>query len=262
MKPLVFLFTDFGAEGPYLGQMEAVLRVLSPTTPVINLLSNAPRTQPQPSGLLLAALVSQLPPQAIVLAIVDPGVGGSRKPLVLEADGRWYLGPDNGILNGVAAEAHQVTWKEILWRPERLSNSFHGRDLYAPVAARLAEGDFAWPHRALAAPEVSAWVSELPEVIYVDHYGNLITGLRYRAERAGSVLSVGGIAVQQALTFCAVPEGQLFWYENSMGLIEVAANCRSAADLLPGSGVGAPIGILQAVSEQSAPMEGDRSPVS
>jgi len=220
---MILAFTDFGAEGPYLGQMEAVLRINAPNILVINLVSNAPPGQPSLAGYLLAALAGQFPEGSVFLCVVDPGVGGERLPVALRADGRWFIGPDNGLLNTVAAQAEAADWHVITWRPAALSASFHGRDLFAPVAARIALGDVSgldgW-----AGPELRRWPADNAAIVYFDHYGNAITGWRYRDELAGKILRVNGWRIAQARTFSDQPGGAPFWYRNSMDLVEIAVN--------------------------------------
>jgi len=220
---MILLFTDFGAEGPYLGQMEAVLRLAAPGVAVVNLLSNAPPGQPRPASYLLAALAGQFPKGSVFLCVVDPGVGGERLPVALEADGRWFVGPDNGLLNTVAAQAETAAWHVITWRSGHLSASFHGRDLFAPVAARIVLGDCGGLER-WGGPDLQAWPADSASIVYFDHYGNAITGWRYREELAGKILQVAGLRIPQARTFGDQPAGALFWYRNSMDLVEIAVN--------------------------------------
>lgn len=221
---MILLYTDFGAEGPYLGQMEAVLRQAVPNQPIINLLSNAPASQPHAAAYLLAALAPQFPKGSVFVCVVDPGVGGSRLPLVLEADGRWFVGPDNGLLNTVAVLAEQTTWRQIAWRPQTLSASFHGRDLFAPVAACITLGDLSWADSMYSGPDLSQWPTDLASLIYFDHYGNALSGYRYHDGLAGQPLILNGLALPQARTFSDLPQGAAFWYCNSVGLVEIAVN--------------------------------------
>lgn len=223
-ESMILLFTDFGAEGPYLGQMEAVIRRLSPQTPVINLISDAPAAEPRLGAYLLAALAKEFPQGVIFLCVVDPGVGGHRQAVVLEADGRWFVGPDNGLLNTAAVHATNASWRVIEWRPQTLSDSFHGRDLFAPVAARIARGDLAWAPNLWKGPDLVTWPPDIATVIHFDHFGNAITGWRYSSTLEGRKLLINGRHVPAAKTFCAAAEGQAFWYCNSMGLIEIAVN--------------------------------------
>ncbi|HBC09138.1 MAG TPA: hypothetical protein DC046_16375 [Rhodospirillaceae bacterium] len=142
---MLVLFSDFGFQGPYVGQMKAVLHAGAPGVPVVDLMHDAPPFDPQSSAYLLAALAGGLAPGAVVLAIVDPGVGTDRRALVVEADGRWFIGPDNGLFALTVRRASKARAWEITWRPEKLSVSFHGRDLFAPVAAEIAAAGHA-PH--------------------------------------------------------------------------------------------------------------------
>ncbi len=238
---MLVMFTDFGCHGPYLGQMEAVLRRRAPGIDVIDLLNDAPRTDPRHSAYLLAALARWWPPGTVFLCVVDPGVGGERRAVALEADGKWFVGPDNGLFNTVAVQCiSHVDWHEIVWRPPRLSASFHGRDLFAPVAAALATGKGAGLLRPCDAPDLTGWPADLAEIIYLDHYGNAITGLSFRHDWQGRHLQVAGRTIPPARTFSDVAEGEAFWYENSMGLVEIAVNRGSAAAAL-GLTVGTPV---------------------
>ncbi len=238
---MLVMFTDFGCHGPYLGQMEAVLRREAPGIDVVDLLNDAPRTDPRHSAYLLAALARWWPEGTVFLCVVDPGVGGERRAVVLEADGKWFVGPDNGLFNTVAVQSvDHVDWYEIVWRPRRLSASFHGRDLFAPVAAALAAGKADGWLRPWPGPDLSRWPEDLAEIVYLDHYGNAVTGLTYRDDWRGRVLSVGGRRLSQARTFSDVAEGEAFWYVDSMGLVEIAVNGGSAAEAL-GIAIGTPV---------------------
>jgi S-adenosyl-L-methionine hydrolase (adenosine-forming) len=135
---MIALFTDFGLHGPYTGQMKAVLHQMAPGVPVIDLFADAPAGNPKAAAYLLAAYAAWFPTGTIFLCVVDPGVGGERPPLIIEADERWYVGPGNGLFELVQRRANAVRRWDITWQPERLSASFHGRDLFAPVAAMLA----------------------------------------------------------------------------------------------------------------------------
>lgn len=229
---MILLFTDFGSNGPYLGQMETVLRGTAPGIEVINLISDAPTAAPIPGGYLLAALCGQFPAGSVFLCVVDPGVGGDRMALVLEADGRWYVGPDNGLLNTVAAQARHKRWFRIDWRPERLSISFHGRDVFAPIAARIAKHDFSGVHELVEGPDIEFWPVDRGSLIYFDHYGNAMTGLRYRCEFEGRTLLVNDRHVPHSEVFGAVDEGKAFWYRNSLDLVEIAVNLGRADQAL------------------------------
>ncbi len=234
---MILLFTDFGADGPYLGQMQAVLRLVSPSSPVINLLSNAPIGEPGLSSYLLAALVQDFPPGSVFVCVVDPGVGSDRLPVVLGADGRWFVGPDNGLLNTVALQSQNITWRTVTWQPKHLSASFHGRDLFAPVAGRIALGDLAWGQDPWQGPDLSQWSADYAALVYFDHYGNALTGQRHTPDMDGRTLLVNGWEIPQGRTFSDSLEGSAFWYRNSLGLVEIAVN-RGRADQILGLSLG------------------------
>lgn len=233
---MILLFTDFGEGGFYTGQMRALLAERAPGVPVIDLMHDAPAYAPGCASYLLAALTPAMPKGATIVAVVDPGVGGPRRPIVVRADGRQFVGPDNGLFELVMRRARDVSCESIEWRPKVLSATFHGRDLFAPVAASLAKGTVEdctlRPVEPLRFPR---WPDDLPAVIYIDGYGNLITGLRAATLPPGTRVGLGGAALQRARTFGDVPSGVLMWYENSIGLIEIAVNKGNAARLLSAS---------------------------
>jgi S-adenosyl-L-methionine hydrolase (adenosine-forming) len=244
---MIVLFTDFGLAGPYTGQMKAVLASHAPAVPVIDLFADAPAFQPCLSAYLLAAYCGAVPQGGVLLGVVDPGVGTDRLPLVVRAGGRWYVGPDNGLFELVmrragAVGANVAAWT-IDWRPDRLSASFHGRDLFAPVAARLALGE---PPPGTPVPVESVrrpdWPDDLARIVYVDVYGNALTGLRAAMLGDGVELEAGGRRVKRARTFGDVPVGEAIWYENGNGLAEIAVN-QGRADGVLGLKVGDEVGV-------------------
>ena len=173
---MIALFTDFGLHGPYTGQMKAVLHQMAPTIPAIDLFADAPAGNPKASAYLLAAYVDWFAAGPVFLSVVDPGVGGTRPPIILEADGRWYIGPGNGLFELVRRRAKRTRSWDIDWRPERLSASFHGRALFAPVAAMLARGEPP-PGRPRKddADRRADWPDDLSEIVYLDHFGNALS---------------------------------------------------------------------------------------
>lgn len=230
---MIVLFTDFGLEGPYTGQVKAVLYREAPGVPIIALFSDAPAGRPKPAAYLLAAYAEWFPPGTVVLAVIDPGVGGARAPVIVEAEGRWYVGPDNGLFELVTRRAASPQIWEISWRPANLSASFHGRDLFAPVAGRLARGEL--PAGSPRTPKIGRrtdWPDDLPEIVYIDRYGNVVTGLRASCLQSDVRLEVSGRVLRRARTFSDVPAGEAFWYANSNGLAEIAVNSGRAADAL------------------------------
>src|SRR5690606_15375754 len=177
---------------------------------------------------------------AIFFCVVDPGVGTEADPpVVLDLGGRRFVGPDNGLFDLAARRSEVRSACRIDWRPASLSASFHGRDLYAPVCAMLALDrpfactPFPWQDR-------HGWPDDLWEVIYVDGFGNAMTGVRASRLGPGTRLSAGGRTLDSARTFAEVPAGRPFWYVNSSGLVELAVNGGSAASVL-GLAVGDPV---------------------
>jgi len=241
---MIVLFTDFGLGGPYTGQVNAVLQESAPGVPVIQLFADAPAGQPKPASYLLAAYAAWFPAGTVLLCVIDPGVGSARRGLIAEAAGRFYVGPDNGLFELVLRRAASSRCWEIGWRPPALSASFHGRDLFAPVAGRLARGE---APAALASPVVPRgypdWPDDLAEIVYIDHYGNALTGLRGESLPPNARLVAGGHPVAHAETFSSVPSGAAFWYVNSNGLVEIAVNT-GRADRALGLAVGSEVTIL------------------
>ncbi len=241
-KPiLVALFSDFGVAGPYHGQMQAVFAAAGVEQPVIQLMADAPRFAPRPAAYLLAAIAKDLPTGALIIAVVDPGVGSERRPIIVRDSGQCFIGPDNGLLSQVARRSGEAEVEEILWRPERLSNSFHGRDLFAPVASGICNQQYeSGPELAIESLTGSDWPDDLSEIIYIDAFGNAVTGIRGSGQDQDTKLQLAGTSIGFARTFSDAPVGDLFWYVNSMGLIEIAANQASAAHML-GLTIGAAI---------------------
>jgi S-adenosyl-L-methionine hydrolase (adenosine-forming) len=233
---VIALFTDFGVAGPYAGQVKAVLARRAPAVPVVDLFADAPAFDPRLSAYLLAAYAEAFEPGDVVLAVIDPGVGSTRRALVLEADGRRFVGPDNGLFELVLRRAGAWRCWMIESGPEPLSATFHGRDLFAPAAARLALGEP--PSGPSTFPmRFADWPDDLPEIVYVDHYGNAITGLRASLLAADAELEVAGWRIPRGRTFSDVPPGTPLWYENSNQLAEIAlngGNAASALSLAPG----------------------------
>ena len=231
---MIALFTDFGLSGPYTGQVKAVLLREAPGVDIIDLFADVPACDPQASAYLLAAYCGEFAPGTVFLCVVDPGVGGARAPCVVRAEGCWFVGPDNGlfeiIIRRAPADVH--CWR-IDWTPPRLSATFHGRDVFAPIAARLARRESV-PGRPIATDILRRpqWPDDLACTVYVDRYGNVLTGLRADGLPDSATVIVNATRLRCARTFSEVPKGEAFWYENANGLVEIAVNMDRAADCL------------------------------
>lgn len=229
-QAMIVLFTDFGTTDPYAGQMHAAIRE-HVDVPVIDLLHHVPSYDARAGAYLLDALQRRFGAGVVFVCVVDPGVGGDRAPVMVKADGKWYVGPDNGLMNMVCRRAGSVEAFRIDWRPEALSSSFHGRDLFAPVAAKLAAGeDIDCSPWFLC--DTSSWPDDLPEIIYVDHYGNAITGCRAASLSDRAVVRVAGRRLKYGRTFSVARTDEPFWYRNSLELVEIAVKEDAAAALL------------------------------
>jgi S-adenosyl-L-methionine hydrolase (adenosine-forming) len=225
---VIVLFTDFGVRDPYVGQIKARLAEFAPAQQVVDLLHEVPDFNPHAGAHLLAAFAPNFPAGSVFMAVVDPGVGTPRDAVAVLAGGRWFVGPDNGLLSIVAARNSDTRLWRIIWQPEAMSKTFHGRDLFPLVAAEIALGKF--PTDKLAQIDklsVEFDAGDLPRVIYIDHFGNAWTGVRGVPKDAH--ISAAGERFRHSESFGFVGKGEGFWFINSVGLLELAVNRGSAA---------------------------------
>ncbi|MBL4907749.1 MAG: SAM-dependent chlorinase/fluorinase [Sneathiella sp.] len=237
---MILLFTDFGENGPYLGQVIAKLRLCGFSGDIINLFADAPAFSVKASACLLAAYSSAFPTNSLFLSIVDPGVGGKRKAMVVKSGGRWFVGPDNGLFEMIVRQDKNAEAWEIGWRPDTLSSSFHGRDLFAPIAAYLLADDTEEKLTPISLLQLVRfdWPDDIAEIVYIDHYGNAMTGLR--SGQGIKSVAIGKRNLNLSRTFSSVPGGEPLVYENANGLIEIAVNQGRADDYFDLS-VGSPL---------------------
>jgi S-adenosylmethionine hydrolase len=235
---MLVLFTDFGLQGPYIGQVAAVLQQHAPGVPVINLFSDLPPFDIQAAAYLLPACAQGFMPGTVFVCVVDPGVGGKRPGVVVLADGRWYTGPNEGLFAPLARRAKNIQCWLLPDPVPGASPSFHGRDVFAPLAGRLArDGRYSGAELAATGLDMPDWPDDLWRVVYIDRFGNAITGLRSSVVGPDAMFKVNGHSLHHARTFSDVGEGAGFWYGNSSGLVEFAVN-RGRADTLLGLRVG------------------------
>lgn len=225
---MFLLFTDFGWQGPYVGQVKAALTTRCPAHPIIDLMHDAPPFRPREAGYLLAAIVPWISPGTVV-AVVDPGVGSERRAIAAAVGECWFVGPDNGLLAPTINAAQTNRRVFALPTPEHASASFHGRDVFAPAAAELALHGCVAKQR-----EIMDWVgrdspADIDTIIYIDGYGNVLTGRRAATLPRGMSPVVADQPVIGARTFAEVDPGVPFWYRNSIGLVEIAVNQGNAA---------------------------------
>lgn len=240
---MIVLVTDFGDAGPYVGQMEAVLRRRAPAAPLIRLFNDAPVFDPRAAAYLLPAYVDEFPPSTVFLCVVDPGVGTDRAAGALKADRRWYVGPDNGLFELIARRSAAAEWWPADPLPATLSATFHGRDLFAPLAADLASGRLP-SGRGLAVDAIRRrdWPDDWARIVYIDYFGNAMTGFRASKVHPRATVRLGDRPLIRCRTFADVSPGDAFCYANANGLLEIAVN-RGRADAVLGLRIGTPIAI-------------------
>jgi len=241
MEPLITLTTDFGARDPYVAAMKGVLLARCPSARVLDLTHEIAPQDVVEGALFLAAAVPYFPEGTIHLAVIDPGVGGARRGIVARVAGQVVVCPDNGLLGALAlthplAEVHEIAAPRFM--RDEVSATFHGRDVFAPAAARIATGVAladAGPSVAdpvlldLPAPERMRDGTVVARVIHLDRFGNAITNLAAGAIPAGARVVVRGEPVPLARTYGDVAAGAPLAVVGSAGLLEVAVNQGSAA---------------------------------
>ena len=193
---MIAIFTDFGLSGPYVGQMQAAIWRSSIHLSVVNLFADAPAFRPMESAYLLAAHVDFFPKDTVFLCVVDPGVGSDRPGVALCLDGRWFVGPGNGLFEPLTRRATRVESYLTAAPTDQASASFHGRDIFAPLAAGLALGRSPQQLGLIpaAVPRFLDWPDDLAAVVYIDVYGNLMSGLRADSLTWETQLELGGAA--------------------------------------------------------------------
>jgi S-adenosyl-L-methionine hydrolase (adenosine-forming) len=230
---IVTFLSDYGPGDEYAGVVHGVIAGIAPEARIIDLGHGVP---PQDVRTGARRLARALPfvPAGVHLAVVDPGVGGARRALALRVRDRWLVGPDNGLLVpaaerlGGVVQAFDVSGSP--WRLEPVSATFHGRDIFGPVAGHLARGER--PAEAID-PATLVRLPDLPagkvHVVEVDGFGNLITDAALPDARR---VRIGGRHVVVGRTFSDVAAGELVLYEDSAGEVALAVNGGSAAAAL------------------------------
>lgn len=240
---VVTFTTDFGTSDAYVGAMKGVVLSLAPEAVLVDITHQVPRQDVAAGALALAQAAPLFPPGSIHVAVVDPGVGGQRADLVVEAAGSIYVGPDNGVL-AMAAQPPRQAFRidNPHFRREPVSPTFHGRDVFAVAAGRIARG--AAPREvgpALSAIVELAVMADGPlagecraSVVHVDGFGNLVTSLVGGRTDGNWQVQCGErhFAVAGGRSYADVGVGALIVYEGSSGRIEIAVRDGSAALLL------------------------------
>ena len=255
-RPIITLTTDFGLTDHFVGTMKGVILAIVPQASIVDISHDVTPFQIAEGAYTIAQAYRYFPKKTVHVIVVDPGVGTDRRPVLAEAAGQYFIAPDNGVLTMVyEAEKHKVrAIANSKYFLDELSQTFHGRDVFAPSAAHLARGakpatfgklirDYV--QLALIKPQRMARRAWMGTVLKVDRFGNLITNLSGAefAEIATRPFEIS-VGLQRigdfAPTFGARLAGELFVLIGSSGYIEVVVNQGSAAKTL-GCGVGAPV---------------------
>ncbi|MCC6539794.1 MAG: SAM-dependent chlorinase/fluorinase [Bryobacterales bacterium] len=245
---IVTLTTDFGTQDPFAGIMKGVMLGIAPRVQIVDLTHQIPAFGVMAGALAIAEAWRWFPKKTVHVVVVDPGVGSARRPVMVEAGGHYFVGPDNGVLSlatqqaGGAPRVRHLTNRQYF--PGEVSQTFHGRDVFAPVAAQLAAGKV---RAAALGPLVKdAAVLALPkaeristrtwagEVIHVDRFGNLITNFHRREFpelEHGRISLLAGIHPVDYMvrSYTEAPAGEPVAILGSGGFLEIVLNQDSAA---------------------------------
>jgi S-adenosylmethionine hydrolase len=247
MLPVIALLTDFGHLDPYVGQMKGALLCTAPETRIVDLCHEVRPHDIVQAGFMLRASFRHFPPGSVFLCVVDPGVGSGRGILMAELDGPPFLAPDNGVV--CRRTCSRAVWGRVNDDPSGASRTFHGRDVFAGLAARLALGEQPTALGTKTDPAGIvrtrvAWADPHSPVLncvvlHVDRFGNCLLNLEAGQDiPAGTWRLDDGRTVSRVSTYADLPPGRAGLLEGSQGVMELAVNCGSCSRLLglaPGS---------------------------
>jgi hypothetical protein len=249
--PVITLLTDFGLEDEYVGVMKGVVLSINPGVQIVDITHYISRHGVMEAALVIKTSFRYFPRGSVHVIVVDPGVGGRRKVVCLKKAGHFFVAPDNGVLSlllqeGKVDDVRHITNDAFFLKP--VSNTFHGRDIFAPVAARLSKG--AEPASlgeeikpsslavvSMPAPSASADAGLVGEVISIDRFGNLMTNIDQEilnrflgaAKPQDVVISLGEFRIQGlSSSYDAVAAGMPLAVLGSRSLLEVSVNQQSA----------------------------------
>lgn len=249
LTPIIALLTDFGTTDYFVGALKGVILSINPNALIVDISHEVPAQDIEAGAFTLLAAHSAFPSGTIFVAVVDPGVGSDRRPILVEAGDKFFVGPDNGLFSylyghGTHKTTH-ITSERYFRHP--VSSTFHGRDIFAPVAAHLSTGlkprDFGseineevrLPKSQPTRLKDGRWEAR---IIYIDHFGNCITNITRQILSVGMEnhvkLKLKGKTVSRIRSFFSdgANREKLFAIWGSAGFLEIAAQNRSAAKLL------------------------------
>lgn len=247
MRPQITMLSDFGHRDAYVGIMKSVVLGICPDVQIVDLCHDVPAQNVLSGAHILATAMPFLAPGTTVIAVVDPGVGTRRRAVAVETEDFVFVAPDNGLLTDVL-DLQQPTSAVVLDNPDfhldRVSQTFHGRDIFSPCAAHIASGrtlsEMGTPIDAkglIRLPEVGPMIKEEAiecRVVHVDHFGNVITNLRRETlealERDVVGIKIKGNLARLATTFGDVSEGDACCYFNSTDYLELGIRNRPASE--------------------------------
>ena len=245
MPTRLTLLTDFGTADGYVAAMKGVIAAIAPDSIVDDAGHDVAAGDVEAAAWALAAYWLRYPAGTVHVVVVDPGVGTKRDAIAVEANGRFLVGPDNGVLSWALRDASGPVAIYELPRPDHdISSTFHGRDLFAPAAARLALGESSsslgprklgivrlpWPEPVRHARGVDG------VVVHVDHFGNLITNIPAGLVAGDVTVRVGIMEVDVRRAYGDVLTGELVAHVGSRGLLEIAVRDGRAVQRLGGKG--------------------------
>jgi S-adenosylmethionine hydrolase len=234
----ITLLTDFGTADYFVGAMKGVILSINPQAVITDITHEIPAQDVAAGAFTLLAAYNTFPPGTIHVAVVDPGVGSERRAIVVSAGDYLFVGPDNGIFTYIfdrdaSYQAFQIT-NETYFR-EPVSNTFQGRDIFAPVAAALSTGIAPSVFGPRISEPIRLLKSAEPQIIHIDRFGNLITNITHDSFEKGTTLAVNGKVIRTFRSFFGENVGEEeepFAIWGSAGFLEIAVNGRSAADIL------------------------------
>jgi S-adenosylmethionine hydrolase len=234
----ITLLTDFGTADYFVGAMKGAILSVNPQAVIVDITHEIPAQDVAAGAFTLLAAYTTFPAGTIHVAVVDPGVGSSRRPILVSAGGYVFVGPDNGIFTHIydretTFQAFHITATEYFRHP--VSTTFHGRDIFAPIAAAISAGV---DHTSLGTPipdPIKIAASTEPHIIHIDRFGNLITNITRNAFKEGATLVINGKAISTFRNFFGEEVGgaeEPFAIWGSAGFLEIAVKGRSAAEIL------------------------------
>jgi len=262
-RPIITLTTDFGLNDHFVGAMKGVMLDIVPDAEIVDISHAVQAFDVLDGALAIAQAYSYFPNATVHLVVVDPGVGTTRRPIIATSDGYHFVAPDNGVLSMVYAREERIRVRHVTadhYFRQPVSQTFHARDVFAPVAAYLAKqvdshkfGDEIEDYVRFAAPKPKpAGENRIRGVVLkVDRFGNLITNVTpedvpalFAAKAAPFKIAVGSKEITDIHAAYAEGEpGEIFGILGSMGYLEIAAN-RGAAAQITGAGKGSEVSIV------------------